>query len=48
MWIRGAKETLLRLTTFDTSPSLWHQISQPAAKKYFKIFGLMITCVESA
>lgn len=48
VWIRSAKERLMRLTTFDTSSSLWHQISESAVKKYFQISGLMITPVESA
>lgn len=34
--IRDAKERQMRLATFDTSPSLWHLISQSAAEKYFK------------
>lgn len=46
--IRGAKEGLVRLTTFDTSPSLWHQISHSAQKKYFEISGLTITSVGAA
>lgn len=39
---------LVRLTTFDTSLSLWHQISHSAQKKYFEIYGLMVTTVGSA
>lgn len=46
--IRGAKERQMRLATFDTSPSLWHLISQSAAEKYFKIAGIMITLVQSS
>lgn len=48
MRIRGAKGRLVRLTTFDTSPSLSHQISHSAHKKYFEISGHMITPIGSA